>query len=124
RTASMTPRLPLLHSIAGMSLGVLLGCALWLHPLPAPSDAKDNGTNSVTLSPPSAHPPGKGGIDSKTPPPLPPPPLPAPPPSHPGPPTPPPGARSRPPGRVPGSIGTGEHPPKVVMPPHPPPDRP
>ena len=65
RTASMTTRTLLLQCTACMSMGVLLGCALWLHPLAAQSSAKDDGTNSITMSSPSENPQGNGGIDYK-----------------------------------------------------------
>src|SRR5262245_6479119 len=65
RTAIMTTRTLLLQCTACLSMGVLLGCALWLHPLAAQSRAKDDGTNSITMSPPSENPQGNGGIDYK-----------------------------------------------------------
>ena len=124
RTANMTPKLFLLHSLAGMSLGVLLGCALWLHPLAAQAGARNDGTNSVTMSPPRENPPGKDGIDYKNAQPMPLPAVPGPPSSDTVPATPSPGERASPPGSVPGSSGTGEQHPQGVMPPQPPPDRP
>ena len=122
RTASMTTRTLLLQCTACMSMGVLLGCALWLHPLAAQSSAKDDGTNSITMSPPSENPQGNGGIDYKNAKPMPLPSVPGPTPLDTLPAPPSTGDRSRPPGSAPGSIGTGEQHPQVLMPSQPLPD--
>jgi hypothetical protein len=118
----MTTRTLLLQWTACMSIRVLLCCALWLYPLAAQSGARDDGTNSVTMSPPNEHPPGNGGIDYKNAKPMPLPVVPGPPLSDTLPVPPSPGERSRPPGSAPGSIGTGEKHPQVLMPPQPLPD--
>jgi hypothetical protein len=119
RTASMTTRTLLWQCTACMSIGVLLGCSLWLYPLAAQSGARDDGTNSTIMSPPSENPQGNGGIDYKNAKPMPLPSVPGSTPSGtlPGPPST--GDRSRPPGSAPGSIGTGEKRPQVLMPPQP-----
>jgi hypothetical protein len=75
----MTTRTLLLQWTACMSIRVLLCCALWLYPLAAQSGARDDGTNSVTMSPPNEHPPGNGGIDYKNAKPMPLPVVPGPP---------------------------------------------
>jgi hypothetical protein len=118
----MTTRTLLLQWTACMSIRVLLCCALWLYPLAAQSGARDDGTNSVTMSPPNEHPPGNGGIDYKNAKPMPLPVVPGPPLSDTLPAPPSTGDRSRPPGSAPGSIGTGEKHPQVLMPPQPLPD--
>jgi hypothetical protein len=117
RTASMTTRTLLLQCAACMSTGVLLGCALWLHPLAAKSSARDDGTNSITTSPPSEKPQGDSSIDYKNAKPMPLPSVPGPIPSDTLPAHPSTGDRSRPPGSVPGSIGTGEQHPQILIPP-------
>src|SRR5262249_61980785 len=105
--ASVTPGALLLQCSACMSMGVLCGCALWLHPLAAQSSAKDDGTNSITMSPPSENPQGNGGIDYKNAKPMPLPSVPGPTPLDTLPAPPSAGDRLRPPGSVSGSIGTG-----------------
>ncbi len=122
RTASMTTRTLRLHWTACMSIGVLLGGTLWLHPLAAQSGARDDGTNAIIMSPPRENPQGSGGIDYKNAKPMPLPAVPGPPPSATLPALPSTGDRSRPPGSVPGRIGTGEQHPQVLMPPQPLPD--
>src|SRR5262249_29854648 len=116
RTASMTTRTLLLQCTACLSIGVLLSCALWLHPLAAQSSARDDSTNSITMSPPSEKPPGNGSIDYKNAKPMPLPSVPGPTPLDTLPAPSSTGDRSRPPGSVPGSIGTGEQHPQVLMP--------
>jgi hypothetical protein len=98
-------------------MGVLLGCALWLHPLAAQSSARDADTSSITMSPPSEKPQGDGSIDYKNAKPMPLPSVPGLIPSETLPAPPSTGDRSKPPGSVPGNIGTGEQHPQVLMPP-------
>jgi hypothetical protein len=74
------------------------------------------------MSPPRENPQGNGGIDYKNAKPMPLPTVPGPPPSDTLPVLPSPGDRSRPPGSAPGSIGTGEQHPQVLMPAQPLPD--
>jgi len=117
RTANMTTRTLLVQWTACMSLRVLLCCSLWLYPLTAQSSARDDGTNSVTMSPPREYPQGKGSIDYTNAKPMPLPSVPGPPPSDTLPALPSPGDRSSPPRSAPGSIGPGVQHPQVLMPP-------
>ena len=118
----MTTRNLLWQGTIFMGIGALLGCSLWICPLAAQSSARKDRTPPPITSAPGENPQDKNGIDYKNAKPMPLPSLPGPTPSDTLPVRPSTGDRSRPPGSAPGSIGSGEKHPQVLIPPPPLPD--
>jgi hypothetical protein len=107
----------LLRSVAFLGVGVLLASAVWVCTLAAQPGARDDETNPKIMVGPRGTPEGSGTIDYGNAKPMPAPSMPAP--AQPTtPPIPPiPGSIMGQPGVSPGSPGTGEQTPHVLVPP-------
>jgi hypothetical protein len=115
----MTTTNLLLKYAAFLSIGTLLACALWAHTRAAQPSARHDGTNPKITSVPGGNPQGRGRIDYENAKPLPLPSLPDPAPSPIPPALPSPGGIPGLRGNSPGSTGTGEENPQVLVPPKP-----
>jgi hypothetical protein len=118
----MTTRNLLLQGTIFMGIGVLLGCSLWIRPLAAQSKAREDRTNPPITSAPGENPQDKNGIDYTHAKPMPLPSVPGPAPLETLPAPPSTGESAGPPGSTPGSAGTGETHPQILVPPQPLPD--
>ena len=107
----------LVRYITYMGIGVVLVCALWVCRPAAQPGARDEGTNPKITSAPGENAQGNGGIDYENAKPIPLPSLPAPAPSVTLPAQPCPGEIPGHAGSSPGSTGTGEENPRVLVPP-------
>jgi hypothetical protein len=113
----MTSNNRLLKYIAFLGVGVSLAGALWVRPLVAQPSARDDATDPPITSAPDQNLQENGGIDYGNAKPMPLPSVPGPAPSEILPPGPSPGLMAGHPGSSPGSIGSGEENPQVLVPP-------
>jgi hypothetical protein len=111
-----TTNLPLKYA-AFLGIGILLACALWVHTRAAQPGVRHDGTNPKITSGPGENPNGQGRIDYENAKPMPLPSLPDPDPSTTPPVLPSPGGIPGQRGSSPGSPGTGEENPQVLVPP-------
>jgi hypothetical protein len=107
----------LVRDMTYMGIGVVLACALWVCRPAAQLAARNDGANPKITSAPGENAAGNGGIDYENARPMPLPSLPAPPSSVTLPAQSCSGGLPGHPGSSPGSIGTGEENPQVLVPP-------
>ena len=113
----MTTSNLLLKYVALIGGGLLLGYTVWAGVLTAQTSQQDEGSDSITTSPPSENSPANGGIDYEHAKPMPMPSLPDPAPRKTLPQPPSTGASSDHPESTEGSIGTGIESPQILVPP-------
>jgi hypothetical protein len=113
----MTMKKLLVKYMTYMGIGVVLACPLWVCRTAAQPAARDDGANPKITSAPGENAAENGGIDYENARPMPLPSLPAPPPSVTLPAQSCSGGLPGHPGSSPGSIGTGQENPRVLVPP-------